>query len=51
MGGCKYCLHEKRILNLERELNRASADRSAALPGLTVNQRTQAISVAPGAGC
>jgi hypothetical protein len=28
-GGCKYCLREKRILNLERELNRASADRPA----------------------
>jgi len=49
MGGCKYCLHEKRILNLERELNRASADRSAALPGLTVGERAQAISAAPGA--
>ena len=24
-GGCKYCLREKRIANLERELNRASA--------------------------
>ena len=50
-GGCKYCLHEKRILNLERELNRASADRSAELPGLTVAERAQAISSAPGAGC
>ncbi len=28
-GGCKYCLREKRIVNLERELNRASADRDA----------------------
>jgi hypothetical protein len=25
-GGCKYCLREKRIANLERELNRASAE-------------------------
>ncbi|MDA0716691.1 MAG: hypothetical protein O2839_00535 [Cyanobacteria bacterium] len=24
-GGCKYCLREKRIINLERELNRPSA--------------------------
>ena len=50
-GGCKYCLHEKRILNLERELNRASADRSAELPGLTGGERAQAISAAPAAGC
>ena len=25
-GGCKYCLREKRIINLERELNRACAE-------------------------
>ena len=30
-GGCKYCLREKRIINLERELNRASADPAAAI--------------------
>ena len=30
-GGCKYCLREKRIVNLERELNRASAERPAQL--------------------
>lgn len=24
-GGCRFCLREKRIVNLERELNRASA--------------------------
>lgn len=33
-GGCKYCLREKRILNLERELNRASAERSVVVPFL-----------------
>ncbi|MEX0587810.1 MAG: hypothetical protein WD136_01005 [Cyanobium sp.] len=25
-GGCKYCLRMKRIVNLERELNRASVE-------------------------
>lgn len=34
-GGCKYCLREKRILSLERELNRASAARSLDLPALS----------------
>ena len=33
-GGCKYCLREKRIVSLERELNRASIDRIDQLPGL-----------------
>ena len=30
-GGCKYCLREKRIINLERELNRACAKPAAAM--------------------
>jgi hypothetical protein len=34
-GGCKYCLREKRIVNLERELNRASAERPAQLRPIT----------------
>jgi hypothetical protein len=34
-GGCKYCLREKRIFCLERELNRASADRSVEVPALS----------------
>ena len=34
-GGCKYCLREKRIVNLERELNRASAKRPAQLRPIT----------------
>jgi hypothetical protein len=46
-GGCKYCLREKRIVSLERELNRASADRSIALPDLPAGQPIQAAPFAP----
>jgi len=34
-GGCKYCLREKRIINLERELNRACAEPAAAMRPLS----------------
>lgn len=49
-GGCKYCLREKRILSLERELNRASVERSMALPGLWVDQPPRTIPSAPAPG-
>lgn len=42
-GGCKYCLREKRIASLERELNRVSADRSVERPDLLVGQSTPAV--------
>ena len=32
LGGCRYCLRERRIASLERELNRKAADRPEALP-------------------
>ncbi|MFN5118919.1 MAG: hypothetical protein ACK5FE_14665 [Cyanobacteriota bacterium] len=31
-GGCKYCLRESRITMLERELQRAHADRPSTIP-------------------
>lgn len=49
-GGCKYCLREKRILSLERELNRASVERSMALPGPWVDQSPHTIPSAPAPG-
>lgn len=49
-GGCKYCLREKRILSLERELNRASVERSVAPPELQAGQPPQTIPSAPAPG-
>ncbi|WP_233128421.1 MULTISPECIES: hypothetical protein [Synechococcales] len=47
MGGCKYCLREKRILSLERELNRASADRPQTPIGLGAGEPPQVIGALP----
>lgn len=43
-GGCKYCLREKRILSLERELNRASIDRFVAMQEPPAGHPAQSIS-------
>ena len=34
-GGCKYCLRERRVEALERELNRTSAQPAAEVPRST----------------